>query len=149
MVSWTILIDQIIFILNYNSFPWVPSVQPIGHHFGHLPWKGGFLPIEFFWTSFCFFPQINVCWKFFNFLFIFFPNKSLWIILSIFLNFLFYFLFFPNKRVLEVFQLPFYFIFPNKSVWIILSWFLVLSLSYLGYFYFVVIFISKLYLLPC
>ena len=100
------------------------SVQPIGHHFGHLPWKGGFLPIEFFWTSFLFFfqffelpsffkffPQINVCWKFFNFLFILF--------------------------------------FPNKSVWIILSWFLVLSLSYLGYFYFVVIFISKLYLLPC
>ena len=159
MVSWTILIDQIIFILNYNSFPWVPSVQPIGHHFGHLPWKGGFLPIEFFWTSFLFFFQFFELPSFFS----------------------------PNKRVLEVFQLPFYFFFqikvcelsyqffwtsffifffqinvcwkffnflfilffPNKSVWIILSWFLVLSLSYLGYFYFVVIFISKLYLLPC
>ena len=57
------------------------SVQPIGHHFGHLPWKGGFLPIEFFWTSFLFFFQFFELPSFFS----------------------------PNKRVLEVFQLPFYF----------------------------------------
>ena len=87
------------------------SVQPIGHHFGHLPWKGGFLPIEFFWTSFLFF-------FFFFFFFQFFELPSF---------------FSPNKRVLKVFQLPFYFIFfPNKSLWIILSIFL----NFLFYFFF-------------